>query len=295
MATNQPCLYVEIREGATNKRFYIPNEEGILPKLEAFCKTVHPHLFITRHGHAQVFKAEEIAPTPAFTGLPYMIIKQMEAKFFDHPEIGSGTLRFSADLIEKVQNCETKVSEEADLPVTLTEETQAQSGIDEIRARFAKPAPAEEPPLDDKEEQDDPNQAKLEDYPGTQTQQKLPAPPPPTQSSEHQLREVLMERQASNKLKSSEDTAPIRSHHSNVYNESQTKSSTASGRYPTMEDVYNAVRGIASDVNYLIDQSQIPSGEGVTGKQLATWFTKATVEHGWDKTFEILATKIKGL
>jgi hypothetical protein len=263
--------YVEIRQGSKVKRIVLPMEDGILDKLKAFLSE-YPYLFHARQGEAQV-TSHEVANPPAviFDNLHFKADHIINATMYGHPDIPSGTLRYSAELIAAIQAMQplkSQVVEEEVKPLTPDEELrlklagqQSEAAQQQEKSSVQTVAPAKEPVVI----------------------------PPPAPSGEDQLRRQLEEAKQSRVFTPQAGAAGQVIPHTQQEAGSERKVST----YASVNDVIDILGRMSTKLDFVVAMSSLPAGN-LTGKELSVWFAKSTVEHGYDKTFEILALKLQG-
>lgn len=292
-------VWAEIKEGGSNKRFLLPSEPVIINKLQALLSQ-HAGLFLIRHGEGEVRSAGvESGAGKIFECLDYVEDLVFGANILHgHPDINQGSLRYSKSFIEAVVAQETmasSISSESYVQPTGTalggqepSAPAAPSGIDAIRARFAGSVPQGEtnPPQQVANHQAQAtgavNITHQPSVPAAPVAPPAPAAPIDPNASQKDFRAQL------DKAATSQPKDAYQEHQAFApYIDNETQYIIAGGTVKRVEEILNGV-------NTLLAFATVPD-KGVTGKQLASWFRESIESRGYDQTFELLASKLKGL
>lgn len=261
------ALYVELTDADSRKRYLIPNELTMLPKLHALLAKF-PSVSFVRSGIANITSdpdSSELDSLNEIQDIPAKVDSLYRAHMPDHPDSVDNFVRYSKALIDLIQ--ETEVSPVLELPTGSSAPDTKPSLTDQLRDQVGSVGSSVPP--------------------GTQVeggQLSLVA-----DNKEPSLTEKL--RKQVTKVTGSSVPAP-RLNVSSVPNQTMQE---AQDEFDHQDYVERQLEALHEKIDALTLQVAAPQqGQDITGTQLGQWFAEAAAKVGFDKAFEVLAKRIKG-
>lgn len=260
MDKGSQVIYVEFEQNERTKRFVLPESENIKLKIEQFVKET-ANLDLVRYGNATVAsKVDDDSGSIGLEEVPSTVTAVFNIDLADHPVLVNGQGRYSTELIEAIQKIELFTA-----PVVETEKPKVAASLtDQLKQQVAQQA------IDklsaDKEKKDEKEFVKVSAPPAEKEKDK------PVENN-MSLTEFIEK------------------------NKKQKQPTALFERKPRPQPVSKIDRILEKieriEISLGLQEEMETADDSVRAEQLRDWFESHVDSVGWERTFEILAGKIK--
>lgn len=257
-------IYAEIKEGQYTKRFVFPVEASLEDKISLLSE--HAPVSIQHLGTGEIISQivdGANGVTNSLNSVPSGVNALYEVRFDNHPDISSGKARYSQELCDYIAELESKNKQ--NLPEPPPEKPKFLT--EKLREQIKTTSSVNSDEI--------PGQMTLDDF-LQQEKNKLP-------SLEEKLAEVRKQKGMNRLLSvSMQEKAQPLSSASTLF--VITKESNQK-----IDNIWHAVQSIRRMLASELGEEDSP----ITGRELARWFTEYSYEHGADKAWDYIASRIQ--
>lgn len=251
-------LYVEFEEVGRTKRFIVPTGDNIENKIRSFSNR-SPKIDLIRMGDATITSKEDVVDT-GLESVPCHVEAVFSLSMNNHPALQQGTARYSADLIKQIMEVEPEQEVQSAAPQTEAPQAPALSLTEQLKQQVQQTAQEKLSADSKKEEEEEPQ------FPVVQQQQAPKGNPENVQNLDDFLEQKRKEKQAKKTVSAAQPISKI-------------------------DKILQKLERI--ELTLGLDNDSDAEEDELRANQLKEWFKSHVDTVGEQRTFEILASKIK--
>lgn len=259
VGTGSQVLYVEFEEVGRTKRFIVPTGDNIENKIRTFSNR-SSKIDLIRMGDATITSKEDVVDT-GLESVPCHVEAVFSLSMNNHPALQQGTARYSTDLIKQIMEVEPEQQVQSAAPQTEAPQAPALSLTEQLKQQVQQTA-QEKLSADSKKEEEQ----EVSQFPAVQQQQASKANPENVQNLDDFLEQKRKEKQAKKTVSAAQPISKI-------------------------DKILQKLERIEMTLG--LDNESDAEEDELRANQLKEWFKSHVDTVGEQRTFEILASKIK--